>query len=288
MRTTWNGSLSFGLVSIPVGLAPATKPAARSSDVSFRLLHRECGTPIKQKRWCPVHDREVGPDELVKGWEVAKNQFVMIEDADLEAIERANDSRAIEITQFVPEEAVDAIYYDRTYFLVPQQAPAARRPYVLLLAAMRETGMAALGRYVQAGKEKLCLVRAKGDALALETLFLAEDVYSQAEIDEAVEEVDVKSTELDLARQLIAGLAGEFEPAESLQSDYRRDLRAMLEAKLEGREIAMPEPAEEAPTVDLMAALKASVEAARTKKPAADEKPKTQAKPRGRSKSKSG
>ena len=98
----------------------------------------------------------------------------------------------------------------------------------------------------------------------------------------------MKSTELDLARQLIAGLAGEFEPAESLQSDYRRDLRAMLEAKLEGREIAVPEPAEEAPTVDLMAALKASVAAASRKKPAADEKPKTQAKPGGRSKSKSG
>jgi len=289
MRTTWNGSLSFGLVSIPVGLAPATKPAARSSDVSFRLLHRECGTPIKQKRWCPLHDREVGPDELVKGWEVTKNQFVMIEDADLEAIERANDSRAIEITQFVPAEEVDAIYFDRTYFLVPQQAPAARRPYALLLAAMRETGMAALGRYVQAGKEKLCLVRAKGDALALETLFLAEDVYSQAEIDEAVEEIDVKASELDLARQLIAGLAGEFEPSETLQSDYRRDLRAMLEAKLEGREISVPEPVEEQPTVDLMAALKASVAAAKTKKPADEEpaKPKTAAKGRGRSKSKS-
>ena len=99
MRTTWNGSLSFGLVSIPVGLAPATKPAARQSDVSFRLLHRECGTPIKQKRWCTVHDREVGPDEIVKGWEVAKGQFVLVEDADLEALERTDDSRSIEITR---------------------------------------------------------------------------------------------------------------------------------------------------------------------------------------------
>ena len=83
MRTTWNGSLSFGLVSIPVGLAPATKPAARSSDISFRMLHRECGTPIKQKRYCPVHERDLGPDEIVKGWEVSKGQFVLVEDEEL-------------------------------------------------------------------------------------------------------------------------------------------------------------------------------------------------------------
>src|SRR5262245_14192543 len=115
MRVTWNGSLSFGLVSIPVGLAPATKPAARQSDVSFRLLHRECGTPIKQKRWCPKHDREVGPDELVKGWEVAKGQFVVVEDAELEALERHDDSRTIDIERFVPLAEVDPVWMDRTY-----------------------------------------------------------------------------------------------------------------------------------------------------------------------------
>ncbi len=102
MRITWNGSLTFGLVTIPVGLAPATKPAARQSDVSFRLLHRECLTPIKQKRWCPKHDREVGPDELVKGWEVAKGQFVVVEEEELEALEQRDDSRSIEVSQFVP------------------------------------------------------------------------------------------------------------------------------------------------------------------------------------------
>src|SRR5438105_11773865 len=119
MRTIWNGSISFGLVNIPVGLALATTPKAKQSDVSFRTLHRECGTPIKQKRWCPQHDREVGPDEIVKGWEVAKGQFVMVEDEDLEALERSDDSRAIEITSFVHLEEVDPIYFDRTYFLVP-------------------------------------------------------------------------------------------------------------------------------------------------------------------------
>jgi DNA end-binding protein Ku len=281
MRTTWNGSLSFGLVSIPIGLAPATKPAARQSDVSFRLLHRECATPIKQKRWCPTHDREVTQDEIVRGFEVTKGQFVIVEDADLEAIERSDDSRSIEITRFVPEDSVDPVYFDRTYFLVPASGTAQRRPYVLLLEAMRQTSTAALGRFVRAGRESLCLVRAKDDALALETLFLAEDVHSQAEISEAVAETDVRDTELELARQVIESLAGDFEPSE-LASEYRHDLKAMLEAKLRGEEIAVPEPAVEAPVIDLMEALKASVAAA--KKRPAEEKPKaTRTKSRARS-----
>jgi DNA end-binding protein Ku len=277
MRTTWNGSISFGLVSIPVGLAPATKPAARASDVSFRMLHRECGTPIKQKRYCPVHDRDLGPDEIVKGWEVSKGLFVIVEDEEIEALTNRDDSRAIEIARFVDASEVDAIYFDRTYFLVPAQAPAARRPYVLLLNAMRETGMAALGRFVQQGKEKLCLIRPKGDALALETLFLSADVYSQAEIEEAVEETSVKPPELALAQQVIESLSGNFDPDE-LQSDYRRDLRALLEAKLAGEEIAAaPEPVAETPAIDLMEALRRSVEEAKqAKKPAA----KTPARPR--------
>jgi DNA end-binding protein Ku len=265
MRTTWNGSLSFGLVSIPVGLAPATKPAARASDVSFRLLHRECGTPIKQKRFCPVHDRELGPDEIVKGWEVAKGQYVLVEEEELEALAQHDDSRSIEITRFVDAAEVDPIFFDRTYFLVPAQAAAARRPYVLLLNAMSETGMAALGRFVQQGKEKFCLIRPKGDALALETLFLAADVYSQAEIEEVVDETQVKGPELALAQQVISSLAGDFDPAD-LHSEYRGNLRAMLEAKLAGEAVAIPEPvAEDAPVIDLMEALRRSVEEAKGK-----------------------
>jgi DNA end-binding protein Ku len=267
MRTTWNGSISFGLVSIPVGLAPATKPAARASDVSFRMLHRECGTPIKQKRFCPVHERDLGPDEIVKGWEVAKGQFVVVEDEEIEALQNRDDSRSIEISRFVDAGQVDPVFFDRTYFLVPAQAQAARRPYVLLLNAMRESGMAALGRFVQQGKEKLCLIRPNGEALALETLFLSADVYSQAEIEEAVEETSVKKPELDLARQVIASLSGEFDPGD-LQSDYRRDLRQLLEAKLAGEEITAPAPVEEAPVVDLMEALRRSVEEAKQAKPA--------------------
>jgi DNA end-binding protein Ku len=250
-------------------MALATKPAARQSDVSFRMLHRECGTPIKNKRWCPEHDREVTNDEIVKGWEVAKGQFVIVEDADLEALETADDTRTIAITRFVELDQVDPIFFDRTYFLAPADAAAQRRPYVLLLEAMKETNTAAVGRFVRQGAEHFCLIRPKGNALALETLFLAEDVRSQAEIEEAVGEIDVKDAELELARQVIGSLAADFDEAE-LVSDYRRDLKALLEAKLAGEEIAAPAPAEEeaAPVVDLMAALRASVAEAQGKKPA--------------------
>jgi DNA end-binding protein Ku len=270
MRTIWNGSISFGLVSIPVGLAPATKPKARQSDISFRTLHRECKTPIKQKRWCPYHEREVESDEIVKGWEVAKGQFVIVEDADLEAIERQSDSRSIEITRFVSLAEVDPIFFDRTYFLVPGGAPAQRRPYVLLLDSMREMDVAALGRMVIRGSEYVCLIRPKNDALALETLFLAEDVYSQAEISEAVSDTDVKEPELELARQVIESLVGEFD-SEALTSQYRQDLRRMLEAKLAGEEVARPEPVTEAPVIDLMEALRASVADVKKRRPAPEE-----------------
>jgi len=266
MRTIWNGSISFGLVNIPVGLALATKPAARQSDVSFRQLHRECMTPIKQKRWCTVHEREVERDEIVKGWEVAKGEFVVVEDADLEAIMEIDDSKAIEITRFVDASEVDPVYFDRTYYLAPAKEPAAQRPYVLLLRAMQETGKAALGRFVRQGAEHLCLIRPKGDTLALETMFLAEDVNSQAEIEEAVAEAKVKAPELGLARQVIDSLVGDFDPQE-LTSEYRQNLRAMLEAKLAGQEVARPEPVPETPVIDLMEALKRSVEEVKDAKP---------------------
>jgi len=278
MRTIWNGSLSFGLVNIPIGLALATSPKARASDVSFRQLHNECLTPIKQKRWCPFHDREVRPDEIVKGWEVAKGEFVVVEDADLEAIQLADDSRAIDITRFVPLDQVDPVYFDRTYFLAPASAAAQRRPYVLLLEAMKQTGTAAIGRFILRGNETFCLIRAHGNALALETLFLAEDVRSQAEIDEAVEGTEVKKTELALAQQVIDSLAGDFDPS-ILVSEYRRDLRALLDAKLAGQPLAKPEPVVETPVIDLMEALRASVEQASKSKESAAKtaRPRTKA-----------
>ena len=272
MRTIWNGSISFGLVTIPVGLAVAQQ----RKDVSFRTLHRECGTPIKQKRWCPKHERDVEPEELVKGWEFAKGQFVIVEESDLEAV-ALQRSQAIEIDRFVPVAEVDPIYFDRTYYLAPADADAQRRPYLLLLEAMKKTGLGAVGKFVLWGKENLCLIRPLGDSLALETLFFAEDVRSRDEIDEAMKETKkVAKAELDMAVQLVENLKGSFDP-EDYKNDYREQLRAMLEAKLAGKEITVPEPAATAPVIDLMDALKQSVALSKgseapAKKPAARRK----------------
>ncbi len=269
MRTIWNGSISFGLVNIPIGLALATQ----RSDIAFRTLHRECGTPIKQKRWCPFHERDVEPEELVKGWEFVKGEFVFVEESDLEAV-ALQRSQSIEILRFVQLADVDPVYFDRTYYLAPATGDAARRPYVLLLRAMTESGMAAIGKFVLWGKENLCLIRPHGDSLALETLFFAEDVRSRAEIEEAVAETDVQPAELDLAQQVIQSLVGEFQP-EAFENQYRRELREMLEAKLAGQEIKRPEPVPETPVVDLMEALRRSVQQVKE-----DEKPKAAAKKR--------
>jgi DNA end-binding protein Ku len=188
----------------------------------------------------------------------------VVEDAELAALERRDDSRTIDIERFVPLSEVDPIWMDRTYFLVPGAAAAQRKPYKLLLEVMEESGVAAIGRFVRSGRESICLVRPRGQGLVLETLYLAEDVYSQAEIDEAMEETDVKKPELELARQIVQGLSAEFEPDE-LASEYRSQLRALLEAKLRGEEIAEPEPTPEPePAVDLIEALKASVAAAKS------------------------
>jgi DNA end-binding protein Ku len=262
MRTIWNGSINFGLVNIPIGLAVAQQ----RKDTSFRTLHRECGTPIKQKRYCPFHERDVEADELVKGWEFAKGQFVLVEDSDLEAV-ALQRSQSVDIIRFVPIDQVDPIYFDRTYYLAPAGPEAQRRPYVLLLRAMQEAGMAAVGKFVLWGKENLCLIRPLGESLVLETLYFAEDIRPRKEIDEAVEETEVKGPELAMATQLVESLVGDFDPKD-YENEYRNELRAMLEAKLEGKEIEAPEPAPEAPVVDLMEALKQSVAQAQKEKPA--------------------
>jgi DNA end-binding protein Ku len=269
MRTIWNGSISFGLVNIPIGLALATQ----RSDVAFRTLHRECGTPIKQKRWCPHHEREVEPEELVKGWEVAKGEFVIVEESDLESVALTR-SQSIDILRFVKLADVDPVYFDRTYYLAPASADAARRPYVLLLRAMQETGMAAVGKFVLWGKENLCLIRAQGETLAMETLFFADDVRNKAEIEEAVEATEVRKAELQLAEQVIDSLVGEWKP-EDFENEYRRDLKAMLDAKLAGEQIARPEPVAETPVIDLMEALRRSVAETQGKKSGAAASKKT-------------
>lgn len=257
MRAIWNGFISFGLVTIPVSVGLAQQ----RSDVSFRTLSRETLRPVRQKRWDPERDVEVGPDDTVKGWEVSKGRYIPVEESELERF-AARQEKTIQILQFVELSEVDPVYFERAYWLEPQER--AERPYALLAEAMRRTGRAALGRFVLSTKEHLVLLRPVDGALALQTLYYPEDVRmrDRREIAERLAGVEVSDEELAMAQQLIEGLAREFDP-EAHPNETRRALVEFLEAKAAGEEVPVADEAPApAPVVDLMAALKASLAAA--------------------------
>ena len=257
MRAIWNGFISFGLVTIPVSVGLAQQ----RRDVSFRTLARETGQPVKQKRWDPQRDVEVTPDETVKGWEVSKGRYLPVEDSELERF-AARQEKTIQILQFVEMPEVDPVYFERAYWLDPQER--AERPYKLLTRAMEESGRAAIGRFVLSTKEHLVLLRPMDGMLTLETLYYPEDIRmkDKDEIVERLGEVEVSDQELEMAQQLVAGLAKPFAP-EEYPNQTKAALLDFLEAKAAGTEIAEPEEAEApAPVIDLMAALKASLAAA--------------------------
>ena len=227
-------------MNIPIGLAVAQQ----RKDVSFRTLHRECGTPIKQKRWCPLHERDVEADELVKGWEFAKGQYVIVEESDLEAMALTR-SQSIEIDRFVPLAEVDPIYFDRTYYLAPRRPGAQRKPYVAPPRGDEEDGARRRRQVRPLGQgEPLPHPSARRLARARDAL-LRRGRPRAEEIDEAVAETKVGKAELDMAVQLVDNLKGSFVPTD-FANDYREQLRAMLEAKLAGKEITIPEVAESA------------------------------------------
>ncbi|MGD9696689.1 MAG: Ku protein [Thermoleophilia bacterium] len=257
MRAIWNGFVSFGLVTIPVSVGLAQQ----RGDVSFRTLSRATGRPVKQRRWDPERDVEVGPDDTVKGWEVSKGRYIPIEEAELERF-AATQEKTIRILQFVELSEVDPVYFERAYWLEPQER--AERPYALLGRAMERSGRAALGRFVLSTKEHLVLLRPVDGMLALQTLYYPEDVRvrDQKEIVDRLQGVDVSDEELAMAEQLVEGLAKPFRP-EEYPNETRRALLDFLDAKAAGEEpVVVEEAAEPAPVIDLMAALKASLAAA--------------------------
>ncbi len=254
MRAIWKGFISFGLVTIPVAIGNAQQ----RRDVSFRNLSRESMVPVKQKRWDPVKDVEVGPDDLVKGYEISKGTFVTVEDDELARF-AAKQERTIEILEFVDADQVDPVFYEKTYWVEPQER--AERPYALLLQAMERSGRAAIGKFVLSTKEHLVLMRPMNGTLAIETLHYVDDLRlsDQREIAERVASVEVKDEELAMADQLIDALTHDFD-ADKYRKETREALIDFLQAKADGQEPIVPEDvAEPAPVVDLMAALKASL-----------------------------
>jgi DNA end-binding protein Ku len=258
----WTGAISFGLVNVPVKLFTAVD----RKTVRFNQLNSKTGGRIAQKRVDPTTGDEVPYEDIVKGYEIAPDRYVIIEPGDLESVQPTK-TRMVEIEDFVDLAEIDPIYFDHPYYLVPDKG--ADKAYKLLLEAMRETGKVALGRVVIRSKEYLVAVRPKGDLLAMETMLFADEVVPPEKLDDLLPgDVEAGERELKMAKQLVESLSGPFEP-EKYADSYREAVLALIEQKAEGKAIAVA-PAEEPKAVpDLMAALEASIaEAKQRSKPA--------------------
>jgi DNA end-binding protein Ku len=253
-RPIGNGNISFGLVSIPVRLFPAT----RSKSVSFNLLHAKDLSRIQQKIFCPVESAIIDRSELVRGYEVAKDRYVTFTDEELKALETHGGDHSIEITEFVPLEQIDPIYFETSYYLGCEQASA--KAYRLLTDAMTKTGRVALGRYTLRGKEHVVVLRPYEKGLMMHTIYYADEVRSIEEIDRATNEA-AKESELALAERLIGELTSKKIDLSKYHDTFREKVEEAAQQKIAGQQVteAHEEP-RRGQVIDLMAALKASLE----------------------------
>jgi DNA end-binding protein Ku len=267
-RSIWTGAISFGLVTVPVKLYSAVS----RKTVRFHQLNGPTGMRIQQKRVDPSTGEEVAYDDIVKGFEIGPDRYVIIEPGELEALD-PKKTRSIEIEDFVDLQDIDPILYDHPYYLAPGAGGA--KPYRLLLEAMRESGKVAIAKVVIRQKENLVAIRPmEGDVLGMATMIFSDEVVDPERIDEldSAREVEVSDRELSIAKQLVESLSGEFEP-DKYRDTYREEVLALIERKAAGEEIAV-QPAreeEEEPVPDLMAALKASLDAVRERDGGADD-----------------
>lgn len=277
-RSLWSGSLSFGLVNIPIKLYSAVSP----KDVHFHLLHDRDGVRLRQKRVCPIDGTEVDNEHVVKGYEIAPDQYVVVKPEELQALD-PKATQAIDIQDFVALEQIDPIYFEHAYYVAP--ARGAEKAYSLLLRAMQEAKKVAIARFVMRSKEYLAAIRPLGRVLALETMRFADEVVSSESLSDVPREgLDVGERELTMARQLINSLSTDFDPAK-YHDEYRKRVLELIERKAEGQQVvAQPAPKEPAKVINLMEALEASLAASkeRTKAPpGAEPEPKRQ-RPNGR------
>ncbi len=260
-RPIWTGTISFGLVTVPVKLYSAVQ----RKSVRFHQLHAKTGVRIQQKRVDPSTGDEVPYEDIVKGYELTPDRYVVIEPDELEAL-NPKKTKTIEIEDFVALDEIDPIFFDHPYYLAPGQGGA--KPYRLLLEAMRETGRVAIAKVVIRSKEQLVAVRPMGDVLGMATMVFADEVVDPGKLDEvpAADEVTTSKREIDIAKQLVDSLAGPFDP-DGYRDTYRDEVLDLIERKAQGEEIAVQPTAEqeEAPVPDLMSALKASLDAVRAR-----------------------
>src|SRR5918993_1128270 len=272
-RATWKGFLKVSLVNIPVKVFPATESAA---SISFNQLHAECQTRIQQKRWCPHCDKEVPHSDIVKGYEFEKGRFVVVTDEDIQKV-RVESTRVINLAQFTDETAIDPIYVDRAYYLAPDGPMAAEA-----FAVMREgmTGKAGIGKVALYGREYLVAIKPQKKGLVMYTMHHDAEIRSIDEVEELNSvPTKVKPEEMKLAKQVIATFDAELN-LKDYQDEYKAGLRRIIDAKIAGEEVVAAEIQEPPKVVDLMEALRRSLDAVSTekKKPVKADLPKPAAK----------
>ena len=258
-RPIWKGAISFGMVSIPVKLYSATD----EKDVRFNQLHKTDHSRIRQKVFCAEEDIELEREDIVKGYQVAPGQYVVMEDEDFDKVP-VSTTRTIEIAQFVSLDEIDPIYYQKTYYLEPEDVGL--KPFALLMAALNESKRVAIAKISMRQKEQLCTLRVYENTIALETMFYADEVRETEGLTVPGEGVEVSDRELQMARSLIDMLTDELK-LDKYQDNYREALLDLIRAKAEGQVIETPQPAV-AKVTDLMEALRASVEAAKARREA--------------------
>ena len=253
MRALWSGEISFGLVTVPVKLYTATKDLTPS----FTQLHKECGSRLRQQYVCLKDGQIVERDDMVKGYEFAKDQYVAFSPQEIKALEEVG-THSVEISEFVPIESIDPVYFDKTYYLAPDKG--AGKPYTLLTEALKESKRCAVGRWAAKGKAYIVILRPMGDVLTMQQLHFANEVRSAKEID--VGKADVKPGEMKLARQLIDQQQADLFDPTAYVDEVRGRIEAAIQKKVEGQEVSISEgPAPSAgKVIDLMEALRASLE----------------------------
>jgi DNA end-binding protein Ku len=255
LKVLWKGAISFGLVNIPVNMYVATE----NKDIKFNYLHKECMSPVKYQKFCPRCDKEVSAADIVKGYEYQKGSYVVINPEDFERIPQ-EDTKTVDILDFVNLAQVDPIYFDKTYYLEP--ASGGEKAYTLIVEAMHKTGKIAIAKVFIRTKQSLAAIRVKGKILVLETIFYPDEIRSPASLNSSLDPSRLHDNEIRMAVSLIDNLSADFDPA-NYHDNYRQALGEMIESKIAGREIVAPvPPSEKSNVVDLMEALRASVKLA--------------------------
>ncbi|KGP92526.1 DNA repair protein [Pontibacillus chungwhensis BH030062] len=254
MHTMWKGTISFGLVNIPVKLHSATE----NKDISLRQLHEECKSPIEYERTCPVCEREVEKEEIVKAYEYAKNKFVVLDDEELEELKKEQTDKAVEIMDFVKLSDIDPIYFEKSYYLSPDEGGT--KAYSLLRQTLLDTEKIGVAKIIIRSKEQLAMVRVYENTLVMETIHYPDEVRDVKEVPNVPEETELGKKELETAKTLVEQLTSEFDP-EQYKDDYRQALLDLIEAKKNNEDISTAEPKPTPDNVtDLMEALEKSLD----------------------------